>query len=253
MAIIALDFDGVLCDSARETAVSAWRAARALWPADMGPAEPPEPVVERFVAVRPYLETGYQAIPMIRLVVDGCPESVFRDRFDEECERLMAALSLTREDLVARFGAARDSWIAADEADWLSRHRFYPGVLARLSAARRDHEVAILTTKQERFAAALLRSGGVDLPSERLIGFESGVPKEQTLAALLGEARARDTAVHFVEDRLDTLRRVENTPELDRVRLYYAAWGYGTPTDLAAARSDPKITVWQTGDFLNLI
>lgn len=252
MAIIALDFDGVLCDSARETAVSAWRAARQLWPQDMSGDEPPEPVVQRFVAVRPYLETGYQAIPMIRLVVEGLPDSGFRDRFEAECRRLMAALSLTREDLVARFGAARDAWIAADEADWLSRHRFYPGVLERLSAARAEHEIYILTTKQERFAEALLRAGGVVLPAGRLVGLESGAPKEQTLAALCRDAEGAGSSVHFVEDRLDTLRRVENATALDRVRLYYASWGYGTPADLTAARADSRIVVWQPDEFLHL-
>ena len=63
MAILALDFDGVLCDSARETAVSAWRAGSGLWPEDMHGAEPPENMIRQFTAVRPYLETGYQAIP----------------------------------------------------------------------------------------------------------------------------------------------------------------------------------------------
>ena len=29
--LLALDFDGVLCDSARETGMTAWRAGQAIW------------------------------------------------------------------------------------------------------------------------------------------------------------------------------------------------------------------------------
>ena len=57
----ALDFDGVVCDSCGESALSAWRAAEGLWP-DMFTAEDvqsqKDDLMVKMRAVRPVVETG---------------------------------------------------------------------------------------------------------------------------------------------------------------------------------------------------
>lgn len=248
--IVALDFDGVLCDSARETALSAWRAGRLLW-SDWTTVVPPDPYLERFLHVRPWLETGYQAIVMMRMIADGLPDAEFAERLDVHCRRILADLGLGRDDLVRRFGSVRDEWIRHDADGWLAAHDFYPGVVAALLAAQPWADLYVLTTKQERFARALLESRGVVLAADRLFGLDRARPKEAILSALVGgggEARP----VHFVEDRVETLRRVLAEPALRSLRLYYAAWGYGTPGDLAWARGEPRVRVWELDQFLHL-
>ncbi|MBN2449843.1 MAG: HAD family hydrolase [Lentisphaeria bacterium] len=247
--VVALDFDGVLCDSARETAVSAWRAGGAYWPEWRGP-EPPPALLQRFLEVRPYLETGYQAVIMMRMAADGLPDSDFSERLDEHCNRWLEKLGTTREGLVDTFARARDRWIAEDEADWLGRHRFYPGVAERLTAALADHDVHILTTKQERFCNALLAAAGIPVGPDRVQGLDRGCTKAAMLAAL--SARHRGCPVHFVEDRAEALRAVLALPELAAVRLYYAVWGYGTPGDLAWASRESRVRVWTLDTFLQL-
>ena len=57
----ALDFDGVICDSCGESALSAWRAAEGLWP-EMFQAEDAktqmDEIMEKMRVVRPVVETG---------------------------------------------------------------------------------------------------------------------------------------------------------------------------------------------------
>jgi hypothetical protein len=67
--IYALDFDGVICDSAVETAITGWRAAGKLWQ-DM-PESVPQEMIDRFREVRPIIETGYEAILAMRLLCLG--------------------------------------------------------------------------------------------------------------------------------------------------------------------------------------
>ena len=110
---VALDFDGVICDSARETAVSAWRAGRELWPEWASVVPPPE-YVARFVRLRPWLETGYQAIVMLRMIADGVADAEFAERLDEHCRECLARLGCDRDELVRRFGRTRDEWIRDD-------------------------------------------------------------------------------------------------------------------------------------------
>jgi phosphoglycolate phosphatase-like HAD superfamily hydrolase len=249
LPIVALDFDGVICDSARETAVSAWRAGRELWP-EWDAAEPPPELVARFLRVRPYLDTGYQAILMMRLLADGLPDREFAERLEEHCRTWLERLGLGRDDLVRAFGRTRDEWIRADLAGWLGCHALYAGVSEALVQARSCVELYIVTTKQERFTRALLAAHGIALPAERLLGLERGRPKEDILSEILAGAGCRP--LHFVEDRAETLRRVLAEPRLAAVHLYYAAWGYGTSADLAWARSEPRVRVWSLAEFLKL-
>jgi phosphoglycolate phosphatase-like HAD superfamily hydrolase len=248
--VLVLDFDGVLCDSARETAVSAWRAGREFFPEWSSP-DPSAAAIEAFLAVRPVLETGFQSILLMRRIVDGVPVGQIRAEGAPAAEALMAELGLEKAALVRAFGAARDQWIQADLPDWLSRHGFFPGTLDRL----REHlatgtPVFIATTKQERFVEALLAGQGLDFPPERIFGLDAKKKKEQVLRELL--AGFPGSQLHFVEDRIDTLRRVQGCPELAAVRLYYADWGYGLPADLADAKTDPRLHVWSLDQFLVL-
>ena len=67
--ITALDFDGVLCDSAVETSITGWKAACHLW--DDMPAAPNQSMIDRFRQVRPIIETGYESILAMRLLHEG--------------------------------------------------------------------------------------------------------------------------------------------------------------------------------------
>jgi hypothetical protein len=247
--ILALDFDGVVCDSAAEGAVTSWRAGARLWPGWQGEG-PPAVCVERFVRLRPVVETGYQMPLLMKLVYDGVSDAEILSRFLPLCEGLMAAGNLTRGALVELFGAARDRWIEGDLAGWLGRHRFYPGVIDRIKAALAVRPVYILTTKQERFTHQLLTSQGAAVPRERIWGLERNLSKPRLLALLMADPAHRWAQIHFVEDRLDTLLAVEKEPGLDPVRLYLAEWGYNTPDQREAARCHPRITLWPIDRFL---
>jgi len=251
MDVFALDFDGVLCDSAPEGAVTAWRAGQRIWPEWQG-AAPPAACAERFVRLRPALETGYQMPLLMKLVFDQVGDAEVLARFVPLCEELMAAQGLTRMQLGDLFGEARDEWIARDTAGWLGSHRFYPGVIDRLREALVSNPVYILTTKQERFSWQLLEAGGAAVPRERIWGLERNISKSRMLELVMAEPAHRGSRVHFVEDRVETLIEVAKNPLLDEVHLYLADWGYNTPAQRELARRHPRITLWSLDRFLRL-
>lgn len=241
ISLWALDFDGVICDSARETAAAAWRAGMELWPEWRTQPEPPPPVLDGFCLIRPLLETGWQAIPMLRLLADGLPPAAFRDRFPDLIEKVRQRTGRTVPDLVRLFGAARDRWIAAAPDEWLARHRFYPGVADALRGALRSAQLFILTTKQARFTERLLAAAGAPLPPERIFGLETGRSKDELLISLLARPEHRGLTCAFVEDRLEALERAAARPELAAVRLLFARWGYSGEAEQARAAANPRI------------
>lgn len=228
--IYALDFDGVICDSAVETAITGWKAAGRLWP-DM-PAEPDETLVKAFRQVRPIIETGYEAILAMRLLFLGesC-DDIYRG-FAERSLQLMQQTGVEVDELKRLFGEVRDRWIADDLADWITVNPLFPGVAEKLR--RLAGQIwYVVTTKQERFVKQILLANRIELAEERIFGLERNMPKPEVLKGLI--AAHPEARLHFVEDRLPTLLKVRQYPELAQVDLSLAFWGYNTADDKALA------------------
>lgn len=251
MDVFTLDFDGVLCDSAGETAVTAWRAVRTLWPGSSA-LEPPAELASRFRRLRPVIETGFEAILLMRFIKTGIPEQAILGDFQGLCQSALEHSDRSAEDLTELFGRTRDQWIARDLQGWLSHHRFYPGVRDALSRMLARSPVFILTTKQQRFAHRLLQWGSIDFPGDRIFGLEDGRRKEDILAALMREPAPRGARFHFVEDRLATLSRVLEREDLAEVHLYLAAWGYNTADERRQTEALPRIQVLSLEQFADL-
>ncbi|NLZ59514.1 MAG: hypothetical protein GX901_02505 [Lentisphaerae bacterium] len=250
MKLLALDFDGVICDSARETGLSAWKAARELWPECCNADEMPEKLMQEFIEVRPYLEIGYQSPLMLKMLLEKLPLGEFQDRLEDNCRRIMLESAMNSESMIKLFSQTRKQWMEQDLEGWLGAHGFYAGVIPALQEALKLQEQRILTTKQECFTLPLLTGQGVDFPKEKIWGLERKTPKEELLLRLQREGWKQ---IIFVEDRLETLLRVMQIPQLDGVRLYYALWGYGTDKEKQQAASIERIKCISLVDFQEVL
>ncbi|HAK59340.1 MAG TPA: haloacid dehalogenase [Nitrospiraceae bacterium] len=249
--VFAIDFDGVLCDSAGEAGTTAWRAGGRLWPDWQGP-EPPAAYLGRFRKLRPVIETGYQAVLLMRLIHDSMDDETIEREFSERCARIIEERGCSSDDVARLVSQARSDWIDRDVDDWLGRHSFYPGVLDAFTAKAEHDPVFILTTKEERFVRTLIDSRAIRLPGSHIFGLDTGRSKEDILDELSQRPAFREARFHFVEDRLQTLMRVASRSSLDHILLYLAGWGYTTDHDREQARAIPRITVWNAASFLDV-
>jgi len=243
-AILALDFDGVLCDGMREYFESAWHAYRRLRPAV--PPEPPPGLFERFARLRPLVETGWEMPVLMHALLARASEAELSREWRPDT--WLADLGASREAVGAELDRVRDEWIGEDETGWLASHGFYPGVIERVRGlAGGPVRVVVLTTKEGRFARTLLARQGLTLGDADVFGKEARRPKRTILLELIAGGDA--ARVWFVEDRLRTLQDVTREPGLAGVRLFLAAWGYNTAADRAAARRDGRILLLTLARF----
>ncbi|MGY6275169.1 HAD family hydrolase [Methylomonas sp. MgM2] len=244
--IHALDFDGVICDSAVETAVTGWKAAGQIWPDING--ETPQALINRFRLVRPIIETGYEAILAMRLLFLGLScDAIYKD-FQSQTRLLMEQGRLSADDLKKLFGDTRDQWIAGDLASWLEMNPLFPGIAEKLQTLSKTHIWYVITTKQERFVKQIFKANAIDLSDDRIFGLDRNMTKPEVLKELI--EKHPDHAVQFIEDRLPTLINVQKHGELARVGLSFALWGYNTDEDkFAAGRQD--FTALSLEDFLS--
>ncbi|CAL6362769.1 unnamed protein product [Bathycoccus prasinos] len=219
--LFALDFDGVVCDSVGESSLSAWKHGVELWP-------------ELFECERA------------------------NEKKDEVLDKLRAKWQLDRKTMVLEFGKIRDDWIRTDFKSWLQPNALYEDVpeALRFCTERRDAKVTIVTTKQARFADAILVDmGGVKIPEEDLISTTvSGEPKADVLVRL-EETFNKDGASRmiFVEDKLSTLIKVANDKRLSKWDLFFVDWGYNTEDERQVAKHDYRMKLIGKEEFCGLL
>lgn len=248
-AILALDFDGVVCDGRPEYFETAWQAYVAAWPRPLTTARPAA-VAERFAALRPLIESGWEMPLMVHVLLAGVEPGALESRrgWLQAAPALLNTAGVSAEDLGRALNRVRDEWFARDAAGWLAHHRFYPGVPARLmSMLGGPTQVVIVTTKTERFARALLAGADPRLSAIDVIGRDPAqpVPKPAILRRLadgrgLGAAGA---GLWFVEDMLETLEATARRADLADVQLFLCDWGYNTPADRAHVATGGRITL----------
>lgn len=231
--LLALDFDGVLCDGRREYFQSAWRAYRQIWPA--AEQHPPASLEDPFYRLRPVVETGWEMPLLLQALILAYPEERLLQDWATIAPQLLATERLTQPQLQTVLDSERDAWIKADLAGWLHLHEFYPGTIARVQATiAAGVTVVIITTKESRFVTQLLQEAGVSQPLPQIFGREQQRPKREILREL--QQQNPSASIWFVEDRLKTLQNVQQQPDLANIELFLAAWGYNTATERALAQ-----------------
>jgi hypothetical protein len=239
--VLALDFDGVICDGLREYFQTAWKAYAQIWQVD---APPNMVIAPKFYRLRPVIETGWEMPVLIRALVKGVSEEEILQDWVTIATRIVSDDHLKPLDISTAVDSIRDHLIATDLENWLAEHGFYDGVIDRLRTilASSTH-FFIISTKE-----------GIELSDSQVYGKESKRPKPQILTEL---KQSYEGSIWFVEDRLKTLQAVEKQETLQDVELFLADWGYNTEAERSQAKKSDRvhlISLLQFGqDFSNWI
>ena len=232
MKVLALDFDGVLCDSAREAFAVALRTFAEIFPEHaLGAAnEADEALFARFVELIPLGNRAEDYGVELAALASGAvlPDQAAYDAF---------YASLSRERLRAfhrRFYEVRTAWAERDHAGWLARMAPYPGLGELLRRHASEVRLAIATAKDRASVRSILAAYGIsDLFADGLLlDKETGEKKHAHVAELAARARCDAADVTFVDDKVNHL---EDVAPLG-ARCVLAAWGYNGPRERRIAR-----------------
>lgn len=246
--ILALDFDGVICDGLREYFQTAWRAYCLIWQSDS--QQIPPGLAAEFYRLRPVVETGWEMPLLLHALRRGIAADDILLEWATIADHLITSERIQPAEIGAVVDDVRDRWIAADLEGWLAEHRFYPGIIAQLRdwVANGTTGLVIISTKEGRFIRQLLEQQQVFLPEHQIIGKEAKRPKHQILRELRAEY-IQTASFWFVEDRLKTLLSVKEQLDLDAVGLYLADWGYNLERERQLAEQDDRIDLLSLDQF----
>jgi phosphoglycolate phosphatase-like HAD superfamily hydrolase len=212
MHILALDFDGVICDSSREVFVVA---------------------VDTYAAVEPQSVLLDQLIPLRDRAAAGGSEHLgteiygrFRDLLPlgNRAEDFGVSLRAIEGDAAIHDQEAYDAFYRGIGQPWLDRyHRHFYECRGR----HKDRTLpAVATAKDARSVRLLLEELGFDdvFDAELILDKETGVEKTHHLRVLHERTESEFEDITFVDDKVNHLVRVA---ELG-VRPVLAGWGFNT-------------------------
>jgi len=244
-ALLALDFDGVLFDSAPECYWVARGTADGRDPTDPPPdaeAIRRDPGFAAFLAWMPLGNRAEDFGVALRGIAAG-ERPADQDGYDAFKARCGAAW---QEDFHRRFYTWRGALAAAHPEAWLALMRPYPGVGAALRRLAARFELAIATSKDRASVRAVLGAHGLDalFAEQRILDKETGRSKAAHLRELCARSGLAPEAAVFVDDKVNHLDRVAPLG----VHCALAAWGYNGGRERALARRRGYL-VWGLADF----
>jgi hypothetical protein len=238
--LVALDFDGVVCNGLREYFQTSWRVYCKLW--NHGYQAPSEGLESAFYHLRPVVESGWEMPVLIHALASGFQAAEIVQDWSNIALELLQHHALDPRSVGALVDETRDRWIVEDFTDWLSYQTFYPGMIDYLKQCDR---FVIISTKEGRFIRAMLHQAGVELNDNQLYGKERQQPKHEILRQL----KPQFTHITFIEDRFKTLQTVTKQADLSDVELLLADWGYNLDSEREEARRSDRIKLVSLAEF----
>jgi phosphoglycolate phosphatase-like HAD superfamily hydrolase len=245
MRLLALDFDGVISNSAPEAFVVAFRCYVAMRPesglavsAGLSGLRVPtvdavreHPLYARFLDLMPLGNRAEDYAVVLSAAEAGheIPDQAAYDAY-------RAALDAQwLHDYHKRFYQLRAELVKADPAGWLQLMKPYRPFLEVLRRRAGDALLCIATAKDRASVHRLLHAYGIDdlFPAGRVLDKEAGARKSDHLALLQRESGLPYLEMTFVDDKVNHLADVGRLG----VRCALAAWGFNGPREAEQARS----------------
>ena len=160
-----------------------------------------------------------------------------------------------KEALIDAFGKTRDKFIAEEFDTWLDLNPIYPGIEEAFQKLQQSNferdNFFIITTKQERFVLEILKNKNLMVPKdENLYGLGNKIGSKADILLHLTQNRLKDGhRIHFVEDRVETLVKITETPGLEKVKLYLVDWGYTTLEQKKIGEDNERIKIIGKDEF----
>ena len=253
-SILALDFDGVICDSARECLVSSYAAFAAAKGLEFVPelAQVPERFRLEFFRIRPFVRDGEDYLKSLYFI-DRELSIQSQEDFDGGASELLAEISAFYgvegdRELEAHFQRSRTLVRERDDGAWMDMNPLYRGMADALAVRQSDLDsVYVTTSKPTGPASAILKHNGAGIPEERVLGKDKVTKttgKNGHMARVKELTAVPWERIHLVDDQVSHLKAASALG----VKCYLASWGYNTPQQWKEAKAE-GIEVLQQNDL----
>lgn len=234
MRLLALDFDGVISDSAPEAFVVALRTFAEAYPEHAFPLPASESDASLYGRFMDLMPLGNRAEDYGVILAALATDKVLVDQRDYDA----FYRSLDAERLRAfhkRFYRVRRAWSEADPQSWRDRIQPYPTICEFLHRRAGDVRFAVATAKDRHSVHRLLDAYGLGalFPEGYVVDKDTGVSKRAHILQLAEREGCEVSEVTFIDDKVNHLQDVAGIG----ARCLLAGWGYNGEREAEVARA----------------
>jgi phosphoglycolate phosphatase-like HAD superfamily hydrolase len=228
--ILAIDFDGVICDSTEECVVTAWNAWNLYINKTIQvttPDQVPNPFRSALRAHRNYVRTAGEYLILLEAALSGKYIRSQRD-YDNLFEQFDNSISA----FAKLFFSARSRLRSQDEKHWLNLHSVYTGIPMALAQLWKTFDVSIVTGKDASSVQTFFKLFGLPIPSSRVFDKDVAHDKLAAIRMIAANEGQPLNSTFFVDDNIHHLVPAHEAG----CHAYLAGWGYHTDEQLELAR-----------------
>jgi phosphoglycolate phosphatase-like HAD superfamily hydrolase len=215
--LVFLDFDGVICDSLPECYAVSLAAYYGLHLKTKVPDAARDGTEKVFRRFRPYIRRGGDYL-FIQMAIHRGLTLESQSDFDS----LVSAKPALDDTFHSLFYEARNQLFKTDPERWYALNPLYPGMKQLLGSYAKDRSFHILSTKEARFIAEILRHHGLDWDEERI--YCSGKERKLDFIDRVMDELGGIEGL-FIDDQMDHFKGGSRHP----IHCLLADWGYVVP------------------------
>ena len=219
---------------------------------------------EKMRQLRPVVSRGSDAVLAARLCVTDAVNSKTStlgerplaageivENWDVLRESMLFRIAHQAADLEESFADQRpDTRIPFEE--WATRNPVFPSIAA--SIAETSAPIYVITRRDVAFTQKVLKRAGVNLPTDCIIFAERGRNKADLLKEIMDAVGDGETPLAYVDDNVNVVREVVGDLRLaGKLRVFFAEWGYSSPSQKAEAARFPRVTNVNTRQFAEVV
>jgi len=230
-------------------------------------SEIPRWLEEKMRQLRPVVSRGSDAVLAARLIVTDATNaktSTLGERplavgeivenWDVLRESMLFRVKFQPAELEESFSDQRpDRHMLFD--DWAKQNPIFPGIAAAIAGS--NAHFYVITRRDVGFTLKVLESSGISVPVDNIFFAEQGRTKSDILVELVSKISAAEddeTPLVYIDDNANVVRDLVGDLRLaDKVRVYFAEWGYSSPSQKAMAARFPRVTTVNLEQFRSLV
>ena len=232
--MLIFDFDGVLMDSVREIAVTAYNTLTGNIVTQLNRI-PPQ-ALDLFVRNRFHVQPIGDALVLMNWSLETSDSQPHKLMNEKDYEKILQQVEEPVDSRTARFFDRRSQFKAKDIDAWLALNEPVQPVW-RLLLDRPGDDLVMLTNKNREATIALCTHFGLEISNDNIYSGDKGATKIDNFSRIM--QRFKKSTYAFIDDSIKNLREIDvhfNGHE-KVVSLIFAEWGYTGPNDAHLARS----------------
>ena len=232
--MLIFDFDGVLMDSVREIAVTAYNTLRGTMITKLN--QIPKAALELFLRNRFHVQPIGDTQVLMRWCLEMGASDPEKLLSPEEYDVLIRQIDEPVVQRTNRFFEMRGRFKQKDINAWLELNAPVQP-LWRLLIAKQKGDLVMLTNKNREATLDLCQHFGLPISKANVYSGDNGTTKIDNMKQIMQRFKASDYA--FVDDSVKNLREIDAYFNRDKkvIDLIFATWGYTGPDDAGFAKN----------------